>query len=205
MKKIFLIALALFAAPVAFAQVVPTMTFTVETSTSGGSAIVPRLTWTSTPAGASCIASALPVSTDWTGTKAASGTVLLPAINATRSFSLVCNWPNNLTATVNWTAPTTNTDGSALTNLAGFKIQYGRSATVLDTSASVNAPGVFTWTSPTLAAGAWFFAVRAVNATGIESDNSNVATKTLAAGASQTRTLEVVVKFPNPPSNVTVE
>ena len=27
--------------------------------------------------------------------------------------------------TLNWTAPTTNTDGTALTDLAGYKIYYG--------------------------------------------------------------------------------
>lgn len=202
MKRILLIGLALLACPAAFAQ---TMTFTVETSTSGGSAVVPRLTWTSTPAGAVCSASAVPVAADWAGTKPAAGTVLLAAINATRSYTLVCNWPSNLTATVTWTAPTLNTDNSPLTNLAGYRIVYGRTSIALDTVASVNSPTVLTWTSPTLAAGTWFFAVKALNTTGIESDVSNVASKTLVAGASQTRTLEVAVKFPNPPSNVQVE
>ena len=32
----------------------------------------------------------------------------------------------NGTATVSWTPPTTNTDGSALTNLAGYRVAYGR-------------------------------------------------------------------------------
>ncbi|HVJ23311.1 MAG TPA: hypothetical protein VM756_05170 [Burkholderiales bacterium] len=196
MKRLLLAAALLLAAP-AFSQ---TLTFTVESTTSGGTAVVPRLTWTTSPAGATCTAS-----NGWTGTKAASGTELLPAISATRSYTLACVWPGIQTAIVNWTAPTTNTDGTAYTNPGGFRIQYGRTATALDTSAYLQDPAVRTWTSPTLATGAWFFGVRAFNALGLESEISNVATKMMTASSTQTRTLEVAIRFPNPPTGVTVE
>ena len=83
------------------------------------------------------------------------------------------------TATVSWTPPTQNTDGSALTNLAGYRLAYGRSATSLDRSANVNSVGVTTYTLNNLATGEWFFAVYAVNSGGVESDVSNVASKTI--------------------------
>jgi hypothetical protein len=180
-----------------------TLNFTVETSTSGGDSVVPRLTWTTSPAASSCTAS-----NGWTGSKAASGTELLPAINATRSYTLTCTWPGVQSCTVNWTAPTTNTDGSAYTNPGGFRIQYGSSATGLDQSVYLQNPAARTWScpsSPPLAAGTWFFGVRAVNAQGLESELSNVASKVLSATANQSRTLEVAIKFPNPPTDLRIE
>jgi hypothetical protein len=80
-------------------------------------------------------------------------------------------------ATVSWTAPTVNTDGSALTDLARYRIAYGRSSTDLSQSADVNNASLTTFTIDSLAAGQWFFAVYAVNSAGVESDVSNVATK----------------------------
>ncbi len=82
-------------------------------------------------------------------------------------------------ATISWTAPTTNTDGSTYANPSGYRVVYGRSAGALDQSASVNNPSVSTYTVENLATGAWFFAVKAVNSSGIESDISNVGTKTI--------------------------
>jgi hypothetical protein len=193
-----LLALLLALAPLAAAA--QTLNFTVETTTSGGTAVVPRLTWTTTPAATSCTAS-----NGWTGTKAAAGTELLAAINATRSYTLTCTWAGDTTATVKWGAPTVNTDGSAYTNPGGFRIEYGSSASNLSQSANVTDPAARSWTSPQLAAGTWYFAVRAVNALGLESSRSNVASKVLTASSSQTRTLEVAIKFPNPPTNVLIE
>src|ERR1700681_4629171 len=43
-------------------------------------------------------------------------------------------------ATVSWQAPTTNTDGAALTDLSGYRIYYGISAT--DMSQTVQLTGV---------------------------------------------------------------
>lgn len=176
------------------------LTFTVQTTTSGGTSILPRLVWSTTPAAASCTAS----STDpnWTGEKAASGGLTIASITQTRSYTMTCNWPGQSTATVQCVAPTTMTDGTPLTDLSGYRFDYGRTATTLDTSAYVTGP--CTWTSPALASGTWFFTVRAVRANGLESlPFTPPVSLTLAAGASQTRTLEVAVKFPNPPTGLT--
>jgi hypothetical protein len=82
-------------------------------------------------------------------------------------------------ATVSWTAPTTNTDGSALTNLAGYRIAYGRDQDSLDQSASINNAGATTYTIDGLSQGTWHFAVIAVNSAGAESDRSNIGSKTI--------------------------
>jgi hypothetical protein len=95
------------------------------------------------------------------------------------AFSIAVLQVANGTATVSWTPPTTNTDGSALTNLAGYRVAYGRSASDLSESADVDNPGLSSFTVNNLAIGQWFFAVYAVNSTGMESDISNVATKTI--------------------------
>ena len=83
-------------------------------------------------------------------------------------------------ATVSWTPPTQNSDGSALTNLAGYRIAYGRSATVLDRSVSLNNPGLTSAVVDNLSSGTWYFAVSAVNNEGGSSSPSNVASKTIS-------------------------
>jgi hypothetical protein len=82
-------------------------------------------------------------------------------------------------ATVSWTPPTTNTDGSALINLQGYRVAYGRSQGALDQSATGISLGVSSTTINNLASGTWYFAVYAVNALGLESDISNIASKTI--------------------------
>jgi len=82
-------------------------------------------------------------------------------------------------ATLSWTAPTQNTDGSALTNLAGYRIYYGTNANSLTQTVSINTVGVTTYMVNSLSAGTWYFAIRSYNAMGVESDLSNMASKTI--------------------------
>jgi putative Ig domain-containing protein len=80
-------------------------------------------------------------------------------------------------ATLSWTPPTQNTDGSALTNLAGYKIYWGTSQNSLSNSVTVNNPGLATYMVTSLTPATWYFAVTAVNAGGTESARSNVGSK----------------------------
>lgn len=82
-------------------------------------------------------------------------------------------------ASLHWTAPTTNTNGTALTNLAGYYIRYGKSASTLTTTITVANPGTLTYTINNLASGTWYFAVDAYTSTGTQSANSNVGSKTI--------------------------
>lgn len=96
------------------------------------------------------------------------------------TFNIAVTAVANGSATVSWTPPTQNTDGSALTNLSGYQILYGRSAENLTQSISVTNPSISTYVVENLTAGAWYFAVVAVNADGATSGHSNVATKTIS-------------------------
>jgi hypothetical protein len=63
-------------------------------------------------------------------------------------------------------------------------------------------PALRTWTSPDLAAGTWFFAVAAFNSLGLESDLSNIVSKTTSAGATDSRSLALAIQYPSPPTGV---
>lgn len=85
--------------------------------------------------------------------------------------------PPTGSATLSWTPPTQNEDGSALTNLAGYRVIYGNSATALSSTVQVANPSLSSYIVGGLSAGSWYFAVRAYSTSGSESANSNVATK----------------------------
>lgn len=84
------------------------------------------------------------------------------------------------TATLSWYAPTENTDGSALTDLTGYRIYYGTDADALTQSVNIDTVGITTYVVSNLGTGTWYFAIKAYNATGVESDLSNVASKTIS-------------------------
>lgn len=80
-------------------------------------------------------------------------------------------------ATLSWVPPTTNTDGSALTNLAGYRIYYGTSSTALTQVVQIGNAGIARYVLDGLASGTYYFAVRAYNTAGVESENSNIVSK----------------------------
>ncbi len=73
------------------------------------------------------------------------------------------------TAMVSWVPPTTNTDGSPATNLAGYKIYWGNSAGEFPHSVTLDNPGLTAYVVTNLVPGTWFFAATALNSLGIES------------------------------------
>jgi hypothetical protein len=82
-------------------------------------------------------------------------------------------------ANLNWLAPTVNTDGTPLTDLAGFTINYGNSPGALTQTISVPDATATTYTIQGLAAGTWYFTIAAYTSIGTESAPSDVATKTI--------------------------
>lgn len=186
--------LLILSATAAHAQTAGTITFTANT-TSGTGSVTPVLTWSTSPVASSCTAGG-----SWSGNKFASGTETLAAITATRTFSLNCTWGNG-TATINWTRPTTNTDGSALTNLSGFKVLYGTSASALTNVKQVTGATATSTTISALQTGTWYFTVRAVNSNGVESGNSSVVQKSIT-GASASKSLTITV---NPATTPTLK
>ena len=87
--------------------------------------------------------------------------------------------PSVAGVTLSWDAPDENTDGSALTNLAGYRIYYGANAD--DLSQVINIPGVgmTTYVIDDLASGTYYFSIRAYNSQGAESASSNIISDTI--------------------------
>jgi hypothetical protein len=82
-------------------------------------------------------------------------------------------------ATLSWTPPTQNTDGSPLTNLAGYRIYWGTQQGTYPNSVTLNNPGLATYVVEGLASGIHFFVATAVNTAGVESSFSGEASKTI--------------------------
>lgn len=82
-------------------------------------------------------------------------------------------------ATLTWNAPTLNTDGSPLNDLAGYRIYWGTTPGVYTDSVTINNPGVTTYVVENLAPGTYEFVSTALNSAGVESDYSNTASKTI--------------------------
>ena len=95
------------------------------------------------------------------------------------AFSITVVQPTTGSATLSWTPPTLNTDGTALTNLTGYRIVYGRSSTTLDQLVQISNAGASAYTITGLSSGTWYFAVKAFTSTGLESSVSNVGSKTI--------------------------
>ena len=171
MRKSLLVLIALLLPTFAVAQ--NTIIFTAETTT-GVETVTPVLSWDTQPAANTCIASG-----DWIGNKGAFGIETLPPITSSATYNLSCEWFDQA-ATLSWTAPTQNTDGTALTDLAGFKIKYGLSAGgPYPNEVDISDPLVTVHVISPLGVGVWFFVSTAYNAIGVESDNSNEAQKVI--------------------------
>lgn len=80
-------------------------------------------------------------------------------------------------AQLSWTPPTQNTDGSTLTNLAGYRISYGTSPQALTQTVQLANVGLTRYTFDNLSPGTYYFAVRAYTSNGTESSNSNLYSK----------------------------
>jgi hypothetical protein len=87
--------------------------------------------------------------------------------------------PATGSATLSWTEPTENTDGTAITGLAGYHIYYGTSASALTTTVTVASAAETSYVVSGLAPGTYSFAVVAYNSAGIDSTDSNVGSKTI--------------------------
>jgi hypothetical protein len=75
-------------------------------------------------------------------------------------------------ATLDWLPPTENSDGSVLTNLAGYTVYYGTSPDNLAQSVKVTNPGLTAYAVTGLTSGTWYFAVTSYSADGVESSRT---------------------------------
>jgi hypothetical protein len=95
------------------------------------------------------------------------------------AFSIAVSETANGSATLSWSPPTRNTDGSALSNLAGYKILYGTSSSSLNRTVDLKNPGLTSYVVENLSPATYYFAVKAYTSTGTQSATSNVSSKTI--------------------------
>jgi hypothetical protein len=81
--------------------------------------------------------------------------------------------------TLTWTAPTLNEDGSALTDLAGYKIYYGTSPGNYPNQIRIDGVGMTTQVVNNLTPDTYYFVATAFNTAEIESGYSGEAIKTV--------------------------
>jgi hypothetical protein len=77
--------------------------------------------------------------------------------------------------TVSWVPPDTNTDGTPITGLAGYKIHYGTASKKYTETISIDTVGVTRYVVENLKPGTYFFSVTAVTSQGAESEFSQEA------------------------------
>jgi len=85
--------------------------------------------------------------------------------------------PETGSASLSWTAPTEDTDGSALTPLSGYTIYYGTSEGSLTKSVAVSGASNLTYLIAGLTSGTWYFAVAADAEDGTQSAMSSIGSK----------------------------
>jgi hypothetical protein len=95
------------------------------------------------------------------------------------AFTLQVDAPTLGTATVSWEPPTTRTDGSTLTDLAGYRVYYGRDRTSLTHVVPITEVGQTSQFIGNLDTGTWYFAVTAICRQGLESPKSEIGSKTI--------------------------
>jgi hypothetical protein len=81
------------------------------------------------------------------------------------------------TAIVSWTPPVQRTDGSALTDLAGYRVYYGKGLNSLTQIIDIRNAGQTSQFIDNLDTGTWYFAVTAYTNDGLESEMSNLGAK----------------------------
>lgn len=112
------------------------------------------------------------------------GNIVITVSDGTNSaslpaFSIAVTAMASGSATLSWTAPTVNVDGTAVSNLAGYKILYGNSASNLTQVIQVTSPAVLSYVVSNLAPGTWYFSVEAYTTAGVSSQLSAVGSATI--------------------------
>jgi len=102
--------------------------------------------------------------------------------------------------TLSWDPPTTNIDGTPITDLAGYKVYYGNSSGTY--TSSIDVGNTTTYTITGLQPGTYYFAVTAYDTSGNESDYSNEVTETIVGNQKPTVTLSATSSSGNAPLTV---
>jgi hypothetical protein len=94
------------------------------------------------------------------------------------AFAITVAGTQTASVTLSWVAPKTNTDGTPLMDLAGYRVFYGTASGQYTQSVSVPSPSITSVVVEGLSTGrTWYFATKAVNSSGGESDYSQEVSK----------------------------
>jgi hypothetical protein len=80
---------------------------------------------------------------------------------------------------LSWTAPTENTDGTPITDLAGYLILYGTDPSELTKTVTVAGAKSTTFEISGLAEGTYYFAVVAYTSGGLDGDQSSLTNQSI--------------------------
>jgi hypothetical protein len=168
---------------------VPTVTVTATPSTiTAGSRT--QISWSTTNA-TSCTGSG-----DWTGNQALSGAKNTGALSSDEVFALTCTGPGGTAsqsatvtvatappttgeATLSWSPPTTNTNGTPVIPLAGYHVYYQNGASGTRQSVVVSGGNTTSFEIGGLTTGTWYFQVAADAADGTEGPPSSIGQLTI--------------------------
>lgn len=95
------------------------------------------------------------------------------------SFAIEVTQVATASTTLSWSAPTMNEDGTPLTDLAGYRIHYGRASRSYTNTIQIDNPSVTTYVVENLSPNTYYFAATAFNAAGEESQFSGEAVRNL--------------------------
>jgi Putative Ig domain len=94
---------------------------------------------------------------------------VLPAFRITVAPATKPTPDTSRSATLNWSPPLQNDDGTPLMDLAGYRVYYGDAPGNLSRWIGIANPAAVGTTVTGLTPGTWYFAVSSVNAAGLES------------------------------------
>jgi hypothetical protein len=118
-----------------------------------------------------------------TAATAPAPTDTVTAINTSTTTATVTSTPtvgsSDGAAKLTWVAPTENTNGQSVSNLAGYYIYYGTDESDLSQIISVAGADTTTYVVDGLGSGTYYFAVRAYNTMGVDSAQSDIASVTI--------------------------
>jgi hypothetical protein len=93
------------------------------------------------------------------------------------AFPISVTQSGSASVTLSWMAPTQNTNGSTLTNLAGYTIYYGTSANQMNRSIRIANPGTTRYVVSNLSPGTWYFSIASFTTADVQSAGSAVASE----------------------------
>lgn len=88
--------------------------------------------------------------------------------------------PGDSAATLSWNPPTEREDGTVLTDLAGYRIQYGTGPNELTYTIVIDNAGLSSYVVEGLSSGSWYFGMIAVDSQGNKSILSEIVSKTIS-------------------------